>query len=55
MGPKSFYKHMTKDEKTGTSFPFRKIWGVKVPPRVTFFAWEADRVHSDHRQIDEKG
>lgn len=39
---KSYFKHLTRrDNVLSPDFTMRQIWKRKVPPRVTFFAWEA--------------
>lgn len=30
-------------ENEGSKFPFRQIWKGNAPPKVVFFAWEANK------------
>lgn len=40
---KSFYKKLFKYEDDGCIFPCRQMWKPRIPPRVSFSAWEASR------------
>lgn len=37
----SFYVVLTGEMQAGP-FPWRSVWGVKVPRRVAFFMWTVD-------------